>query len=127
MTIQRNINPKTGLIAFTADGKIGVEQIIDALEKMFDDPGFRKGADVMWDFRQAQIEITDSNEVRKMISYMKKNVDRRGTGYRLALIVARDTDYGIGRMYEAYSEGLYYTVKTFRNESEARSWLKAKE
>jgi hypothetical protein len=41
----------------------------------------------------------------------------------VALVVSRDMDYGLARMYEAYSQDLPVQIRIFDELEEAESWM----
>jgi len=123
MAIGRYINPGTGLIVLTVSGNNRLKDIIQALKDMLVDPQYKKSADILWDFRDITTPHTNSQEIRELVSFIRKNRHVRGSGYRVALVVSRDLDYGIARMYDAYSEGLPFQMKIFREFDEAYSWV----
>lgn len=43
---------------------------------------------------------------------------------RIALVVQKDIHFGLGRMAETFSQAGEHQFSVFRNESEARAWLK---
>ena len=46
-----------------------------------------------------------------------------GVPTRVALVVARDLHYGLGRMIAVFAEGIHLPFGLFREEEAARAWL----
>ena len=47
------------------------------------------------------------------------------SGAQVAIVVARDLDYGIGRMFKAYADGAGIDYQLFRELEAAQTWLAA--
>lgn len=124
MAIDRYIDPESGLVVFTVTGSGKVTDMIKALEELFIAPGYRKNADIMWDFSQWREEPPEARELRELVNFIDRNREKRGAGYRVCIVVSRDLDYGLARMFEAYAENLPFTLRIFRKRSQAESWLK---
>jgi hypothetical protein len=124
MAIDRYIDNKTGLVTFTVTGSAKVADLIAALDELFVTPGFRKNADILWDFSKWRAEPPEAWELRELVTFIDRNQDKRGTGYRVSIVVSRDLDYGLARMFEAYAENLPFTLRIFRKRSQAEAWLK---
>jgi len=58
-----------------------------------------------------------------VVSHVGTHAEQRGSHYKSALVTARNVDFGLSRMYEAYGHGLPLTVRVFRNIDKAREWL----
>jgi len=125
MNVKRNIDETSGLVTFTVNGKVTYEGLIKALEEMLDDPNFRKGANNLWDFRNVDSDRLTSVDIRGFASFIEKNKERRGEGYKVVFVVARDVDFGLARMYEAFAGRLPFTVMVCRSMDEALSWIRA--
>ena len=124
MMVERNIDVASGLVTFTVNGKATYEGLIRALKEMLDDPNFRKGANNFWDFRNVDSDSLTSVDIRGFASFIEKNKERCGEGYKVAFVVARDVDFGLARIYEAYADRLPFTVMVFRSMDEALSWIR---
>jgi hypothetical protein len=77
----------------------------------------------LWDLREAITTDVSSDDVRKIVELV---ADRRPSGVssRFALVVSRDADFGMARMYEAQlnhvSPG---QIQVFRDIEEATTWV----
>ncbi len=124
MAIERYIEPTSGLVVFTVTGGGRVKDMITALEDLFAAPEFRKNADILWDFSKWRADPPEAGELRELVSFLHKNKDKRGSGYKVSIVVSRDLDYGLARMFETYAENLPFTIRIFRKRPPAESWLK---
>jgi len=63
------------------------------------------------------------DEVRELAKFWGRLF--RGVPTRIALVVARELHYGIGRMIEVYARPTDFRFRVFREEDEGRAWLDA--
>ncbi|UCF64357.1 MAG: hypothetical protein JSW33_00595 [bacterium] len=123
MAIRIKIIKPSGPIVMTASGNIGSKEIVKALQRTLTDPDFKKGMDILWDFQAVNESLVDTQEILDIVTFIKNHQDTRGSNYRVALVVSRDLDYGLARMYEAYSQGLPCQIQIFKNLNAAKNWL----
>lgn len=123
MAILRAIDPAGNLVSMTCTGAITMTDIRDAFLEMLDDPAFRPGANMLWDFRTIEKGAATEEEIVDLVSMVKENQPRRGSGYKVALLADKDLFYGLTRMYQAYSGSLPFEVMAFRSMDEASQWL----
>jgi hypothetical protein len=65
-----------------------------------------------------------TDELRKIADFNKQFKSQIGRA-KIAIFVARDLEFGIGRMWQVFaSEGRESTTELFRSRYEAISWLK---
>jgi len=58
------------------------------------------------------------------VAFIKANQEKRGKNYRVALVVSREIDFGLARMFEAYSQEFPFEIRIFKNLQDAEQWLK---
>ena len=54
---------------------------------------------------------------------IKENQEKRGSNYKVALIVDKELYYGLTRMFQAYSDILPFEVMSFSTKDDAYRWL----
>ena len=123
MTIERWIDPETGRVTLTATGSIEVRNLQEALREMTEAPEFRPGADIVWDFRKAESQDLSAERLRDLVTFVAGIQDVRGTGYKVAIVVARNVDFGLARMYEAFSDELPCELRVFMSLEDAQAWM----
>jgi len=123
MTIQKKIIQPSGPVVMIASGEISGEDIVTALQKILTDADFKKGMDILWDFRAVNSTLIETQQILDIVNFIKSNQDARGSDYRVALVVSRDLSYGLARMYEAYSQGSPFKIQIFKEMSAAENWL----
>jgi hypothetical protein len=94
----------------------------DDLRSMYDrirkDPAFDPSYRQLSDLR-AVTKMTTSVETLRFLA--QSRIFQPGT--RRAFVVGREVDFGLARLFQAYSEVEGQTVEVFRNLAEAEVWL----
>ena len=84
-----------------------------------------KGARLyLWDFRTLSRGPASSDELRQAAELVGR---RRALwpGSRSAIVVARDVDFGLARMFQVFAEGMGVDYQVFREVETALEWLEA--
>jgi hypothetical protein len=108
----------------TLSGTFAIDRWKDAYDQTLTHPDFRPGMNTLWDFRGAvDIHLLSTQDLHAVAAEVVERVDKRGAG-RSALVMNRDVDFGMARMYEMMMDGMTaLTVRVFRDMHEAESWL----
>jgi hypothetical protein len=64
-------------------------------------------------------------ELPAMLEYFSGISDRRGQGYKVAILVRRNEDFGLSSLFEMNAHTLPFAVQVFRNTAEALAWVAA--
>jgi hypothetical protein len=123
MAIISQFEPRTGLVTLTVEGQVDGTAIKEALQSVVRDRRFRRGADMLWDFRGATGQDPSGGGIQDLVSFVGSLKEKRGSGYKVALVASGDLEYGFARMYEAYSEHLPFSLMVFRDLDEAKQWI----
>ena len=103
----------------------GTPKMSDIKQKIIDlmgNPEHFDGMDELWDFRNASLASLTAENIQALSSFVGENLDK--LAQRTALVVRRNLEYGIGRMWEAYAEvDAPQKRKLFRDIEEAIDWL----
>jgi hypothetical protein len=105
-------------------GELTPEELLGALESVYGRSDYRPGACALWDLRGATLHKFDKAQIRRVADYVASN---RGApkGTCAALVVSRDLDYGLARMYEQMLvASTDVRTMVFRDIEEARAWLR---
>ena len=125
MPITSHIDSASGLVTLTVHGPVDGAMIKQALQTVVEDPLFRRGADVLWDFADARGLNPSGEGIQDLVRFVGSLREKRGSGYRVAIVTRGDLEYGFARMYEAYAENLPFALRVFRDRDEATLWLKS--
>lgn len=123
MSIERHIDPDSGRITLTASGPTRFEDLKVALKGVTEAPDFRPGADIIWDFRNVESEALTADQLREMVAFVAGIADVRGINYKVAIVVERNVDFGLARMYEVFADELPCELRVFRDLEEAVDWM----
>lgn len=125
MEFKTEIDEKANLRKHTVRGNLTMQDIFDELQRVYSEPGFRADIDVLWDLREARVTTMTSAEVEKLSDFVASHWGPAGKS-RAALVVSRDFEFGITRMYEIFLESrMSATVRVFRDMEEALAWMKS--
>ena len=116
-----SVRLEDGIVVGTCSGKLVVEDAKAGAMAVWNDPDFR-GKPVVWDFRLAQLDV-DAAGVREIAQFILTS--QPDPPPKVALVTAREVDFGMARMLEAYRENPATEVQVFRDYEAASSWVKA--
>ena len=124
MAITTTIDSETKLRIHVITGELTPEDLIETIEEAFSRDDFEPGSDALWDLRGAMGKDLLAGNVRSLVDAVVKH--RSGDeGTRIAVVVARDLDFGLARMYEHMLEASTdVKVMVFRDRDEAEIWAK---
>ena len=91
---------------------------------MLDDPDFRPGTDILWNFSSAVVVPPSEEDIFDFTDMVQKSRAKRGSEYKVAMVADKELYYGLLRMYQAYSGPLPIELMVFRSLPEAMHWLK---
>jgi hypothetical protein len=79
---------------------------------------------VLWDFTEADLSKITTGEFIKLVELVKNKSNLREGG-KTPLVFKKDSGFGLGRMFEVYSEleGMKFEFMSFRSMKKARKWL----
>jgi len=119
MAVEFELESIDGIALGIARGPLSLREIKQAAEDMWE----RASGDeirMLWDLREARFNL-DTNEIRDLSGFVKRLV---GTvGLRTAFLVARDLEFGLLRMFEAFREAEGAENSVFRDQDSAVAWL----
>jgi len=95
-------------------------EIVDALDHLQTHPDYRPGMDTIYDCRRADFSQVTASDLRDLAEYLAPRVAGPA---RRAIVVDRDVEYGVARMWMVYAERAPQERRVFRRLEEARRWL----
>ncbi len=124
MAISTIIDSETELRTHVITGELTPEDLIATFEEAFSRDDFQVGSHALWDFRGATGKDLLAGNVRSLVDAVVKH--RSGDeGTRIAVVVARNLDFGLARMYQQMLEAsTEVKVMVFRDRDEAEIWAK---
>jgi len=120
-TIETSIDYEIALTIHTVKGQVTAEEIVRKIEEYY------SGETTMlaiWDFSEASVVKLSAEEVRSILPVARKFAETRKGG-KSALVFSTDSEYGLGRMFEAFTEldAFPVEIRSFRSMKDAMEWL----
>lgn len=107
-----------------AEGNVGREEICGLRDKILEHPCFRMDINQLFDATECRLELS-TEDLEYIAFYYSQKSSELGNNRKLALLVAKDVDYGMMRQYEVFFDsGPTVLVQAFRDPSKAKYWLK---
>ncbi|GAB4352161.1 MAG: hypothetical protein Kow006_16630 [Gammaproteobacteria bacterium] len=101
------------------------QDIREGFERYVSDPGFRKGMSVLLDLRQAELgDRIGSATVQNFVELLKANRLRRGTGYRIALVVRPGLQETLAHLFSIYARSQPVESQVFDAPEKALQWIR---
>jgi hypothetical protein len=123
MEITTEIDKKAGLRKHKVTGDLTVESLLAELGKIYSGTDFDADMDVLWDLRDAKFPSVSSAEVQRVSDFVAAHWGTGGKS-RAAMVVSRDFEFGMTRMYEIFLESrTSVRVRVFRDLDEALKWI----
>ena len=96
--------------------------IQEAIKAILDNPDHVDGMDEVWDFRHASLTDFTVDNLQSLAMFVSQHLDQLAR--RTALVVGRDLEHGIARMWIAYAEERApQERRIFRDVEAALEWL----
>jgi hypothetical protein len=103
-------------------GPLTREIILDAFDAAVSDRKYRDGMSRLWDFRNADLSALASSTIAEMAQH-SATFPPGINDVKVAFVVTRELEYGLSRMFEAYSTDVKTTVSVFYTLADAEAWL----
>jgi hypothetical protein len=116
-------DPLRGLAVVRAEGELGVDEVLSAISRVWQEPAFQRRACVLWDVRGARVDSLHWPEVRRIVGLERsERPDARRA--RLAFVASSDVEFGLARMVEGAVADEPVEVRVFRGDEQAAwRWL----
>ncbi len=120
LTIQ--IDDKKNVAVITMTGRIDKNLILKAFDETVRNQRYRPGMSRLWDFRKSDLSLLESSSIIAMVDYTTQ-FPAGISDVKVAFLVARKLEYGLARMFEAFSEDANTSVRSFYSMEEALDWV----
>lgn len=113
------------LTIFTATGEVTYEEWIEALKAFYEGSPTKN---VLWDQRGLTGQRISSEELEKIITFLRSYQDRRPTG-KTALVGTSDLDFELASQTHTLAETkmIPWKIKGFRSLEEGVKWISSDE
>ena len=122
MIVNTVVDKKASVMIYTVTGKMTVEEIKSSYESVRSHPDFQENMNSIWDLRGADASKFDSQDVIKVARYFETQTKNRAV-YKTAVIVSRDLEYGLSKIYQVAAADLPAKIGVFNNLEEAKKWI----
>jgi hypothetical protein len=121
LTIQ--IDKKNNLRKHEVKGVISVLELKQHLESYYKSSMYGQSLNSLWDLRDADFSEVKPEQIKKLAEMVGRYWGGPGEA-KSALVVSRDLDYGLTRMYEIILSTINSNnVRVFRNIRAAEEWM----
>jgi hypothetical protein len=111
------------LISVRASGKFSAASFEEMIRDIQSNEQWQPSMDRLIDFSLLDLTETTYDDI-KITAEIHKKYDSRIGRCRIAVVFGRESDLGLGRMYETLlGSDVLSTVKSFLTADEARHWL----
>jgi hypothetical protein len=124
MSIAVQFYLETHVVCLRTSGEVSPRVAQTTLTALFKNPEFRPGMAIVWDLRRGGLKLFTEESIRATVEFVAQRLATRGHG-KGALVVSQQVDYGIGRMFEAYTDQVPAELRVFRDFDEAMGWAGA--
>ena len=125
MAIEVEIDKRAGVAVLRVRKSPSRNEARFALDELLAHPDYTPGMNVIAIVEEGSTACLTSPNVQAIADHAMARRDRLGSNYRLALVVSSTVDFGVSRMYEAWSQNLPRKVELFRSLADAYEWVSA--
>ncbi len=123
MSVTMQIDQTAGVIISVIEGDASGEDVLSAMDEVQTHANYRPNMSALWDLTGANLVGGKTDQLRSVVDGIAKRRDKRGVGYRVAIVAPSDVAFGISRQYEAYADRLPFSLRVFRDREEGWRWL----
>jgi hypothetical protein len=118
-TTKVEIDEENGIIRIALEGRHSPRTIVAAVSSIADRPRMHR----LWDLTGADFSALDFEAIALMTKDIT-SLPRVDPNVRVAIVAARDVDFGLARMFETLREGeTPAVIRVFRTREDAEVWL----
>ena len=123
MPVATVIDTDIGLITNTVVGNFSIDDAIAAFETYLYHADFKPDLDVLWDLSGGSATDLSVDDLRKMVELTSAWQQKRGSGYKIAIVVKEESDFNVAQMFRVFSQHLPREMMIFQNNADAITWL----
>lgn len=125
MPIKSNVDHDLWALVHVVSGPVDPAALMDAYDAALKLPESETGMNAIWDMRQADLTPLGAYEdLDNLAGHYWEMAHIRGRDLRVAIVVSREVDYGLARMFQTVSNKLPKEHMVFRDMDQARSWIR---
>ena len=122
MKVNTVVDKRDEIMIHTVTGEMTIDEIKSSYETILTHPDFRIDMNSIWDMRDADASKFESQDVIRIARYFETQFKNRAE-FKVAVIVSRNLEYDLSRMYQVAAADLPAKIRIFHNLEEAKKWL----
>ena len=122
MSCELTIDESTGVVVITVTGSPSLDDLRDTMTRIWQTPEYLENLRVLWDFREGGVAHLLSADLRQVAKHQAGGRPDLPTS-RVAVLVDRQVDFGLGRMLNVFLEDQPLEDRVFRDSEAAWAWL----
>jgi hypothetical protein len=122
MPITYRIDSESGLLSAKGLGTLTDADVAGFVSELLADPEFPHATASLVDFTEAKFGV--ASEHIPALARLHRELLSHGGPPRVAVVVPGDLNFGLARMYAQHLSPSGPEVRPFRDEAEARAWLR---
>ena len=123
--ITTQIDRERNLRIHCVTGALTFDELVNTLKEIYSAPDFDPDMNSLWDLREADVSTFETPDIQNLKNFVGKHWGTKGKS-KSAIVVSRDLDFGLSRMYEFYLQAKSSSeVQVFREYDEALKWIAA--
>jgi len=123
LVVTTRIEEELGLAIQEIRGDLSVDEIVKAQQELYVGLGFDPAKPCLWDATHGNVAGAMTGSEMQQAASRGESLWGQMAGGRTAILVARDADFGMGRMYEQMAANMPRELGVFRDRDEALAWL----
>lgn len=122
MIVNTVVDKKAAVMIHTVAGEMTFEEIKSSYEAILSHTDFQEDLNPIWDMRNADASKFDRQDVIRLARYFETQLKNRAE-FKVAVIVSRDLEYDLSRMYQVAAADLPAKIGIFINLEDAKKWV----
>lgn len=121
MPVTYQLDPASGCIETLCTGEVTLDEVLHHFQELEADASLPERLDVLLDLG-AMTSLPESEQLREVTRAVDRLKAKVAWG-ACAIVARRDALFGMSRMFEIFTEGLFARTRVFREREAAEDWL----
>lgn len=122
MAFTCTVDEKSHLGVAHVSGAVDIDQLLQIMQTLIEDPAWKPGFDVLWDGLRITELVVSKAELEQVAELSRKLTSRLGPG-KTAFLVSEDKEQGITRMMNELAQIEGRERRVFATLAAAKVWL----
>jgi len=121
MAFEASFNKQHNYLSVKYDKLPAVEELDSSIKAFLQSGRYQADVNILFDMTTVCLSLLDRAMIDRLLSIREKYPERGSA--KIAILVSRDVDFGLGRMYGTLSERLEQRIMIFRDREQAELWI----